>query len=58
MTAGIVQPSQIIQAAVGHGDHAHIGLDGAEGIVGAFRAGIGDGVEQGALAHIGQTHNT
>ena len=55
---GIVQPGQIIQAAVGHGDHAHIGLDGAEGIVGAFRAGIGDGVEQGALAHIGQTHDT
>ena len=37
---------------------AHVGLNGAEGIVGAFGAGIGDGVEQGTLAHVGQPHDT
>ena len=40
---------------VGH--HTHVGIDGAEGAVGALGAGVGNGVEQGALAHIGKAHN-
>ena len=30
----------------------------AEGVVGALRPGVGNGVEQGTLAHIGQPHDT
>ena len=55
---GIVHIPQTLQPLVGNGDHAHVGIDGAEGIVGGLGAGVGNGVEQGALAHIGQTHNT
>ena len=55
---GRIHFGQIVQTAIGHGDHAHVGLNGAEGVVGAFCAGVGDGVEQGALAHVGQTHDT
>jgi hypothetical protein len=46
---------QRLQARLGHGHVAHIGLDGAERIIG--RLGLrrlGQGVEQGGLAHIGQ----
>ena len=38
-----------------HGDHARVRLDGAEGIVRGLRARLGDRVEQGGLAHVGQT---
>ena len=41
-----------------HRDHAHVGVDGAEGIVGGLRAGVGDGVEQGRFAHIGQPYDS
>ena len=54
---GLVEVGQPVQTAVGHGHHAHVGVNGAEGVVGALGAGVGDGVEQGALAHVGQAHN-
>ena len=54
----LVHLCQLVQPRVRHGHHAHVGLNGAEGIVGAFGAGIGDGVEQGTLAHVGQPHDT
>lgn len=46
---------QLVQARVGHGNAAHVGLDGAEGEVG----GLGgsrrrQGVEEGRLADVGQ----
>ena len=49
---------ELIQALVRNGYHAHVGLNGAEGIVGAFRARIGQGVEQGAFPHIRQAHHS
>ena len=55
---GLVNFRQLVQTGVRHRDHAHVGVDGAEGIVGGLRAGVGDGVKEGALAHVGQTHNT
>ncbi len=55
---GLVNFRQLVQPGVGHRHHAHVGVDGAEGIVGRLRAGVGDGVKEGALAHVGQTHNT
>ena len=55
---GLVHLGQLVQPLVGHGHHAHVGVDGAEGVVGALGAGVGDGVKQGRFAHIGQTHDT
>ena len=55
---GMVQIAQPVQAGVWHSHRAYVRLDGAEGIVGALCACIGNGVKQGALANIGQTHNT
>ena len=55
---GVIHLRQLVQPVVGHGHHAHVGVDGAEGIVGALRAGVGDGVEQGRFANIRKTHNT
>jgi hypothetical protein len=54
----VVHLGQPVQTGVGDGHHAHVGVDGAEGIVGALSTGVGDGVKQGALAHIGQTHDS
>ena len=55
---GAVQVAQEVQPLIGHSHHADVGLDGAERVVGALRARVGDGVEQGALAHVGQAHNS
>ena len=55
---GIVHIPEPLQPLVGNGHHAHVGVYGAEGIVGGFGTGVGDCVEQGALAHVGQTHDS
>ena len=54
----VVHLGELVQPLVRHRHHPHVGVDGAEGVVGALRAGVGDGVEQGGLAHVGQSHNT
>ena len=54
----LVHFGQLVQALVRHGHHAHVGLDGAEGVVGRLGAGVGDGVKQGALAHVGKAHDS
>ena len=54
----LIHLRQLVQPLVRHGHYAHIGLDGAKRIVGALSAGIGNGVEQSGLAHIGQADDT
>ena len=53
----VIHFTELVQAVVWHSHHAHVGINGAERVVGAFGAGVGNGVKQGALAHVGQTHN-
>ena len=55
---GGIEIAQPLQPLIGHGDHAHIGVDGAEGIVVGGNTGIGDGIEQSGLANIGQSDDT
>ena len=55
---GLVHLRQLVQPLIWHGHHAHVGFDGAEGVVGALGTGVGDGVEQSGLTHIGQPHDT
>ena len=55
---GIVHVRQFLQPLIRHRHHSHIGLDGAEGIIGALGAGIGQGVEQSGLADVRQTHDS
>ena len=50
--------SELVQAFVRNGHHAHIGLDGAEGIVGGLGARVGNGVKKCAFAHVGQTDDS
>ena len=53
----VVHCAELVQPRIRDRYHAHVGVDGAEGVVGALRAGVGDGVEQGRFAHIGQAHD-
>ena len=55
---GVVHLGELVQPLVGHGHHADVRLDGAERIVGALRACVGDGVEQGGLADVRQPDDT
>ena len=55
---GLVQLGKPGQPLIGHGHHAHVGVDGAEGIVVRRYARIGNGVKQSGLAHIRQSHDT
>ena len=55
---GMVNFCQSIQPFIGHINDAHIGIDGAEGIVGRLGLQVGQCVKKGALAHIGQAHDT
>ena len=54
----VVQGGELIQPLVRHGDDAHIGLDGAEGVVRRLGARVGDGVEQGGFADVRQAYNS
>ena len=47
-----------LKPIVGHADHADIGLDGAERIVRRLNARCGEGVEERALADIGETDDS
>ena len=55
--SGMDQLGQLGETLVGHGDDTHVGLNGAEWEIGRLCLGITQAVEQGGLAHIGQTHN-
>ena len=55
---GLVQIGQPVQPLIGNGNHAHVGVDGAERIVVSRNACIGDGIKQCGFAHIGQTDDT
>src|SRR5258708_3496476 len=55
-TFGLGDFLEHIGPLVRHDDHADIGVDGAEGVVGRLRLpGAGEGVEEGGFAHIGQS---
>ena len=53
----VVHLGQLVQTVIRDSDGADVGLDGAEGVVGRLCAGVGDGVEKGALADVRQTHD-
>ena len=55
---GIVDLVELGDPLVRHGHDAHVGLDSAERIVGGLGAGLGYGVEKGALAHVGKSHDS
>ena len=55
---GSVEIAEPLQTLVRHGYHAHIGVDGAKSVVIRRNAGIGDGVEEGGLAHIRKSDDT
>ena len=48
----------IVQPLVRDGDDADVGLDGGERVVRRQRPGRGEGVEDGALADVGQTDDS
>ncbi|KAF5036288.1 hypothetical protein DSECCO2_576600 [anaerobic digester metagenome] len=49
---------QGVEAGVRHGHDGHVGLDGAERVVGGLCVlGFGQGVEQGGFADVGQAHD-
>ena len=54
----LVHLGQLVQALVRHGDHAHVGLYGAKRVVGRLGPRVGDGVEQGALPHVGKAYDS
>ena len=53
----VIHFGQYIQPVVGYSHHPHIGFDGAEGIVGRLGPRLGNGVKQGAFAHVWQADN-
>mgnify|MGYP003195193635 FL=1 len=55
---GVVHLGELVEALIGDSHHADIRLDGAEGVVGAFGARVGDRVEESGLADIRQSDDT
>ena len=56
---GLHKLGQRVHALVRHGHGGLVGFDGAEGIVRGFGVlGLGERVEQGGLAHVGQTDDS
>ena len=52
----VVQGGELVQPLVRHGDDAHVGFDGAEGIVRGFRARVRDRVEQRRFSYVRQAY--
>jgi len=46
------------ETLIGNFNHAYVGLDGAEGVVGGLGLGRCDGVEQGALSDVGESDDS
>jgi hypothetical protein len=55
---GLNDLNQAFDAVVGDQDGAFVRLDGAEGVVGGFGTGLGDGVEEGGFADVGKADDT
>ena len=55
---GLMSSAILVEALIGHGDDAGVGVDGAEGVVGGLGLGRGEGVEDGALADVGQADDS
>ena len=56
---GLGQITEHLQPFIGHGNHADVGFNGAEGKVGGFRFSVGNqGIKQGGLAHVGQSDDS
>ena len=55
---GLVHLRELVQPRVGDRNHADVGLDGTERIVGGLGAGVGDGVEQRGLSDVGQSDDS
>ena len=51
---GMIHLAEFVQPGVRHSHHAYVGVDGAEGVVGALRARVGDGVKECRFAYIWQ----
>ena len=49
---------ELAQPIVGYADHAHVRLDGREGVVRRQHVVLGQGVEQGRLARVGETDDS
>ncbi|MNC47453.1 hypothetical protein D3C75_965160 [compost metagenome] len=49
---------QLLETLIGNLHHAHIGIDRAKRVVGGFRPGLGNCIEQRRFAYIGQSDNT
>ena len=54
----LVERGQLVQPFVGHRHDAHVGLDGAERIIGAFRARVRDCVEESGFSYVGKSYDT
>jgi len=53
-----VELHQGVEARIGHGHDAHVGIDGAEGVVRCLGLFLRQRVEEGGLAHVGQTDDS
>ena len=55
---GLDHGDDAVHAVVGDGDDAHVGVDGAEGVVRRRGLGGGEGVEDGGFSHVGEADNS
>ena len=56
---GIGHPGKLVQPGVRNRDHSHIGINGAERVVGSLRiAGARECVEEGGFANIGHSYDS
>jgi hypothetical protein len=58
LLARLLDIGEAVDTFVRHRHDAHIGVDGAEGIVLGRGFRLGDGVEEGGLAHVGQSDDS
>ena len=55
---GMIKVGKKLQTLIRNRHHAHIRVNGTEGVVCRLRTGLGNGIKEGGLSHIWQTYDS
>ena len=55
---GIIESGELSETVIGYRNNTYIGIDSTERVIGRFRTGFCQGIEESTFTHVGQAYNT
>ena len=53
-----VESGELSETVIGYRNNTYIGIDSTERVIGRFRTGFCQGIEESTFTHVGQAYNT